>query len=255
MQKNVLAVFFLKKVSFFLDTEQLFLAVWNKNKWHRSQKCEILVQRNNLVIFLNETFFQSRTSSGKRPDFERNFSNKSLDLSIFVFRRQFGFFPRDLGFFGLWAQTFELRQKNYQQCFQKCIQGVEENVPVIFCLLEFSTGTWAFFVEDWAKKIRQFSQHSKIRVQNKILVLVSEGEFFFQFCTLSWKISDSEQNLTKKVLNFPFFLLEGHSGTFFSGNIGFFSEFELKYSSFGRRVFNSLFKRTFKMWKRTFLFF
>ena len=38
VQKNVLVVFLLTKVSFFLDPEQKFLAVWNKNNWHWSQK-------------------------------------------------------------------------------------------------------------------------------------------------------------------------------------------------------------------------
>ena len=179
---------FPQKSIIFLGPRTIVSRSLKKNNWHRSQRCEILVQRNNLVIFLNETFFQSCTSSGKRPDFERNFSNKSLDLSIFVFRGQFGFFPRDLGFFGLWAQTFELRQKNNQQCFQKCIQGVEENVLVIFWLLEFFYWNLSIFCRRLSKtNPGSFLNTAKYVCRIKFWYFFPK-ENFFQFCTLSWKL-------------------------------------------------------------------
>ena len=72
---------------------------------------------------------------------------------------------------------------------------------------------------------------------------------------MSRKLSDFKQFFAEKVLSFSFFVSRGPFGSFFFQRKRLFIDCGLKYSSFGRKVFISVFKRAFKMWKRTFLFF
>ena len=93
MQKNVLIVFSSKNLSIFSDPEQTFLAIWNKNIWHWSQRCRIRVQRKKLIIFcqwnvflilyLNRETFRIWAKSSDKICF-RHFSCPALLLILFA---------------------------------------------------------------------------------------------------------------------------------------------------------------------------
>ena len=77
----------------------------------------------------------------------------------------------------------------------------------------------------------------------------------FHFSFLSGKLPNFKQFFAEKFLSFSFFVSSGRFCSFFFQRNRLFMDCGLKYSSFGRKIFISVFKSAFKLRKRTFFFF
>ena len=142
-----------------------------------------------------------------------------------------------------------------QQCFRKWIQEVQKNILVVFSSKKywFHRTPNKFFSQFELNKFSTDLNGSEYLCKWTIWQVFATETFFYS-CTSSRKISDFKQFFAGKVLSFSLFLSRRSFGSFSQKN-RLFMNCWLNSASFGRKVFNSVFKSTFKMWKRTFLFF
>ena len=243
-----------------------------------------LYRRTICHLFLEKMLFISLLWARNLSDSKKNLSEKVLSFSFFVCRGHLGAFYQRFKLFWTWAWMFELQKNIFQQCFQKCIQGVEacswnlhffcqrlgRKVAVVLskqlktCAEEqfgFSSQRKSFFVSLlWAENFQTLGKTSPKSTQ------------FFIFCeqkknlevSFKWKVplvkyferktSRLWSKLLRKNLKFSFFGCRWHFD-YFPGDLGCFVDCKLKYLGSSRKVFNSVFESAFKMGKTAYLFF
>ena len=134
----------------------------------------IFSQRKSFLIF----FFGRKSFS-----LWEKLSKKQLSFSFFLCAEDiwvpFSFFLRELGFF----RTVSLKNWAWTEKFSTVFSAVHSRwgrQPTRFFVIPQSFfGTWACFGEDWLKKTRHFSKHSKTGVQNKNSVFFFPKKSFF----------------------------------------------------------------------------
>ena len=116
----------------------------------------------------------------------------------------------------------------------------------------FSLGTWERFVEHWAKNSALFSTQQNTCAEEQFAVF-SERKCF-SFLYFGREIFQTLRITSPKKYSVFHFLCSDDILVLFTRDLGFFG-LEFKCLSFGRTVFNSVFKSAFKVWKSDLVFF
>ena len=113
-------------------------------------------------IFPNETTFESCTSSRRLSNFDWKVCDKSPNFSIFLRRRFFGdVFPQKV----MTVLDCESKYSRFgRNVFNSAFEGaIKTGKTACWFFLDSSTflsGTWAFYVNFWEKKLQFLSQKS-----------------------------------------------------------------------------------------------
>ena len=123
---------------------------------------------------------------------------------------------------------------------------MKENVLFILVTQIFSLGTWEYFVEDWAKNTPLFSTQQNTCAEEQFAIFSLRKCFSFLY--FGREIFQTLKKPLRKSTQFFIFCVQ-ETFWYFLPEISAFFGLELKCLSFGRTVFNTVFKSAFKVWK------
>ena len=117
-----------------------------------------------------------------------------------------------------------------------------------------SSDSEQIFLTVWVEKNWHWSQRFRIVVRMNNLVSFYEWNvsLIMYFEQQTFRLQAIFRRESSQFFNFR---IQRTFWFFFSQRNRLFMDYGLKNSSFGKKVFNSVFRSAFKMWKRTFLFF
>ena len=217
MEENVLVFFWLLK--FFYWNLSIFCRGLSKKKSGSFLNTAKYVCRTRFWYFFpKEKVFSILYFELQTFRLWEKLLRKNLQFSFFVCRWFLVLFSQRFRvFFGPWDQIFSASTETIQQCFRKSFHDVQKNILIV-CFVQKNSSIFSdpeqIFLAVWIISSWHWTKKCRIRAQSNNLIQFSRGNVSPTNYS-SGKLSDCEQNLSKKDPNFPFFLLEGHFGTFF----------------------------------------